>query len=66
MTATAIIEILDRRIKYHQTRLKQAEGRYHSEAESVNELRRQSELANVKAERAVISELEQVKRELTM
>ena len=35
-------EAIDARIKYHRTKLHQAEGRYHSKAEGITEQQRHS------------------------
>lgn len=65
MNQTDILDIIDRRIRYHKTKQKQAEGRYHSAALSVSEKQRQTELANVAREQAILNELEELRREIT-
>ena len=59
-------EAIDARIKYHRTKLHQAEGRYHSKAEGITEQQRHSAFIQCRAELGILIELEALRREVAM
>lgn len=59
-------EAIDARIKYHRTKLHQAEGRYHSQSEGITEQQRHSAFIQGRAELGIIIELEELRREVAL
>lgn len=59
-------EAIDARIKYHRTKLHQAEGRYQSKAEGITEQQRQSAFIQCRAEQGILIELEELRREVAL
>lgn len=59
-------EAIDARIKYHRTKLHQAEGRYHSTAAGMDEKSRQAALLQCRVEGGILIELEELRREVAL
>ena len=59
-------EAIDARIKYHRTKLHQAEGRYQSTAAGMDEKSRQSALLQCRVEQSILIELEELRREVAL
>ena len=59
-------EAIDARIKYHRTKLHQAEGRYQSTAAGMDEKSRQSALLQCRVEQSILIEREELRREVAL
>lgn len=59
-----MLAYIDSRLSYWRAALKRAEGRYHSDAQSLSEAQRQGHLAECRKCSAVIRELEMLREEV--
>ncbi|MCR4646257.1 MAG: hypothetical protein K5695_12755 [Oscillospiraceae bacterium] len=59
-----MLAYIDSRLSYWRGAMKRAEGRYHSDAQSLSEAQRQGHLAECRKCSAVIRELEMLREEV--